>query len=156
MNIVLFMDTFNNDFINFLETKDNIVTNGVFTKIMYSNTLFTMNGLYFYLPLNIQDIHYNSYNKTYIKFDANIGINKTVIQHLTNIEKSILNLYDNYKDKKYVLHNQLSSGFAKIHSSKSINEKTQFIVKISGIWENESSIGITYKIIPIQNMLSTL
>lgn len=156
MNIVLFMDTFNNDYINFLETKENIVTSGVFTKIMYSNTLFTMNGLYFYLPIHIQDIHYNSYNKTYIKFDCNVGINKTVIEHLTNIEKSILNLYDNYKEKNCVLHNQLISGFMKVHSSKHIKENTQFIVKISGIWENETNIGITYKIIPIQNMLNNL
>jgi len=156
MNIVLFMDSFNNDYINFLETKDNIVTKGVFTKIMYSNTHFTMNGLFFYLPIHIQDIHYNSYNKTFIKFDEKVAINSTVIDHLYNIEKSILYLYDPFKQKNHVLYNQLKSGFVKVHSSKHINHNSQFIVKLSGIWENDNSIGITYKIIPIVNMLSTL
>lgn len=155
MNIVLFMDSFNNEYINFLETKDNVVTKGVFTKIMYSNTHFTMNGLFFYLPIHIQNIHHNSYNKTFIKIDEHAAINNTVIEHLFNIEKSILNLYDPFKQKTYVLHNQLTLGFIKVHS-QNINSNSQFIVKISGIWENDSNIGITYKIIPIVNMLTTL
>jgi hypothetical protein len=115
-----------------------------------------MNGLFFYLPIHIQDIHYNSYNKTFIKFDEKVAINNTVIDHLYNIEKSILNLYDPFKQKNHVLYNQLKSGFVKVHSSKHINHNSQFIVKISGIWENDNSIGITYKIIPIVDMLTTL
>ena len=35
MNIVLYMDSFKDDYINFLDTKENMITNGHFTKIIY-------------------------------------------------------------------------------------------------------------------------
>lgn len=153
MNVVLYMDSFNNDYINFLETKENIVTDGVFTKIMYSNTLFTMNGLFFYFPIEIQDITSNSYNKTFVKFDTSYGINNTIISHLTNIEHSILNLYNKSKTKNLVFKNQLSTGYIKIHTTKTVTKNTLFIVKISGIWENDNNMGITYKITPVSEIV---
>ena len=36
-----------------------------------------------------------------------------------------------------------------IHVTENVLSK--FIVKISGIWENDISFGITYKFIPIEN-----
>ena len=46
MNIVLNVTDFLIEHVYFLDKKVNIVFNGVFTKIMYSNELFLMNGIY--------------------------------------------------------------------------------------------------------------
>lgn len=157
MNVVLYMDSFNNDFINFLETKENIVTHGVFTKIMYSNTLFTMNGLYFFFPIQIQEINCNSFNKLFIKFDPTTSLNNTIIQHLSNIESSLLQLYAPTKKKNLIFQKQLNSGYIKIHTNRIVRKHSQFVVKISGIWEdNDDNIGITYKIIQISNNVINL
>lgn len=47
MIITLYMDDLNYDYIDFLEPRENKITNGVFTKIIYSNSIFTMSGLFF-------------------------------------------------------------------------------------------------------------
>lgn len=150
MNIVLYMDSFNDDYINFLETKENMITNGHFTKIIYSNSFFSMNGLYFFFPINIKDINHN-YNKTFVKFDIHQEINEKIISYLSNIELSLLRLYDtdNNKVHKPIFNQQLISGYVKIHTKGVINKNSRFIVKLSGLWENNNEIGITYKIINV-------
>jgi len=150
MNIVLYMDSFNDDHINFLETKDNMITNGHFTKIIYSNSFFSMNGLYFFFPITIKDINHN-YNKTFVKFDIHHETNAKIISYLSNIESALLRLYDTNKSKthKFIFQQQLKSGYVKVHGTNTITKNSQFIVKLSGLWENLNEIGITYKIIDI-------
>ena len=50
------------------------------------------------------------------------------------------------KKKNYILNSSLVNGIIKIYKkeSKSLNN---VILKISGIWETEKEIGITYKFI---------
>ena len=63
MFIALYMDTFNDTYINFMDTKENTITNGVFTKILYSDPLFTMNGLHFLFPVMFDETYSNNYSK---------------------------------------------------------------------------------------------
>jgi hypothetical protein len=150
MNIVLYMDSFKDDYINFLDTKENMITNGHFTKIIYSNSVFSMNGLYFFFPIDIKEINHN-YNKTFVKFDIYQDINNKIIRYLSDIESSLLRLYDTGKNKihKPIFNQQLRSGYVKIHTKGVLNKNSKFIVKLSGLWENNNEIGITYKIINI-------
>ena len=136
MNIVLYMDSFKDDYINFLDTKENMITNGHFTKIIYSNSVFSMNGLYFFFPIDIKEINHN---------------NNKIIRYLSDIESSLLRLYDTGKNKihKPIFNQQLRSGYVKIHTKGVLNKNSKFIVKLSGLWENNNEIGITYKIINI-------
>ena len=46
MNVVLDLNDLHEQYICFLETKKNIVIDGYFTKILYSNDIVTMNGIY--------------------------------------------------------------------------------------------------------------
>jgi len=153
MNIVLYMDDINYDYINFLDSKDNMITDGLFTKIIYSDDIFSMNGLHFYFPINIESINTN-YNRTFIRFDINDELNKKIISLLTSIETRLLKTYNFLKNKnhKNIFKTQLESGYVKIHTNNKhhINNQTCYIVKISGIWESKNDIGITYKIIPIE------
>ena len=53
------------------------------------------------------------------------------------------------------LQEQLQNGFIKLYGDDNIKyghqKKINFLLKISGIWENEKEYGITYKFIPIEN-----
>lgn len=140
----------------FLEKKSNMIMDGFFTKITYSNEYMTMNGLYFDLPIknpNINKIHTNLY---LLQIDNE---NKPIMQILCEIEKQLLLYYYHYynihgKSFSYNLKSQLQNGFIKIYketndcfiSKKSINPSF-FYIKISGIWESQTEIGITFKII---------
>jgi hypothetical protein len=156
MIITLYMDDLNYDYIDFLEPRENKITNGVFTKIIYSNSIFTMSGLFFYFPINITNIN-NNYNRTFINFDITQELNKQIIYYLSTIEERVLNMYNfsKNKDLKFLLKEQLHSGYIKIHSIGNTQNTidSKYIVKISGIWENEKNIGITYKIITIKDTI---
>jgi HD superfamily phosphohydrolase len=71
---------------------------------------------------------------------------------LSTIEKELLSKI-NIPNKKPIsrITEQLTNGYIKIFrdNNKLFNNNNQheFILKISGIWENESDYGITYKFI---------
>jgi len=155
MIITLYMDDIDYNYIDFLDSKENKITNGLFTKIIYSNSTFTMSGLFFYFPINVTNINSN-YNRTFINFDINDVLNNKIIDYLSGIENNVLSMYNFSKNKelKFLLKEQLGSGYIKVHSEDNNNDvESKYIVKISGIWENEKNIGITYKIITIKDTI---
>ena len=155
MIITLYMDDLNYDYIDFLDSKENKITNGLFTKIIYSNSIFTMAGLFFYFPINVTNIN-NNYNRIFINFDIKDDLNNQIINYLSGIESKLLSMYNFLKNKefKFLLKEQLQSGYIKIHScNNEIDTDSKYIVKISGIWENEKNIGITYKIVTIKDTI---
>lgn len=157
MNIVLDIFNFSLGNIYFLETKRNIILNGTFTKVIYSNQMFTMNGIFFYLPIEIQSIE-KIQNKNIMKFYPSSIINKQLTQELSKIEYKIIEYYKQMYNcsKKTVcsLTKQLYSGNLKIYKeyneyySKPNRDKIpKYIVKLSGIWENFEDVGLTFKVI---------
>ena len=64
MNIIKKLEQFNKDYIYFCEPiKNNIINEGTFVRILYSNELFVMNGIYlaiFFQNLTIEK-YYNKY-----------------------------------------------------------------------------------------------
>lgn len=87
-----------------------------------------------------------------IQFDLKNTHNLKHILELCSLEESILNQYKELKslDKAcvYNVRNQLYTGSLKlsgppIHSVKS--EFVKLIIKLSGVWETDTSIGITFK-----------
>jgi hypothetical protein len=77
--------------------------------------------------------------------------NINIIKELNRIEHSIIEYAKDYyninKTNIYSLRNQLKHGSIKIYNSLQTREcdNTNTIIKISGIWENDQNIGITYK-----------
>lgn len=134
---------------------------GNFTKIIYSNEIISLNGIYLLFPIYIYN--YNKLiNKIYNYFHINHNDNLTVIKEIFAIENRILIYYRKYfncnKQICYALSDQLRSGNIKIYcekdSSQSVNQKNcvnNYVIKISGIWEDKHSIGITYKFIEYSN-----
>ena len=42
------------EYIYYLDSKNNMLMDGIFTKVIYTNEWFTMNGLYINLPIEIK------------------------------------------------------------------------------------------------------
>ena len=144
MNIVIDIDEFNKDYIFLQEpVKNNIIDDSKFIRLIYSNNIFAVNTVYI---VNIE----NYFNKH--KFLFNVKQNTKLINQLKSIEESILDkICINNKKPVFRLYEQLNSGNIKLFKDSlklhKINKDNEFIIKISGIWENEYEYGITYKFV---------
>lgn len=128
---------------------NNVISNGIFYRILYSSNYFVMNGLYIEIPL-IQYNILNYYNKYLCEFNTYNSTNINIIEQITNIENNILDKLPTNKYRVKRIVEQLNSGKFKIMemNNNSVLKQTnnqRIILKISGIWENESTYGITYK-----------
>jgi hypothetical protein len=118
MNVIFNIPEFNIENVFFLETKKNILMDGNFTKIIYSNDLITLNGIYLLFPIFIYN--YNKLtNKIYNYFHINHNDNLAVIKEIFSIENKILLYYKKCfncnKQITYVLSDQLRAGNIKIY-----------------------------------------
>jgi len=138
----------------FLQPKQNIIMDGTFSKIIYSDECFSLNSVYLSMPLEIQSIE-RSGNKHSARLAIDSSQNNIFIQELSKIEHRIIEYYKQThtnkggKNSVVSIYKQLMSGTIKLYSARKDGQaiSPQFILKISGIWESQSDIGLTYKII---------
>lgn len=149
MNIAYKLDQVNLQNVFFLDSKKNIIMDGKFTKILYSDELLTTNGISVVIPFHNTTID-KTYNKTLLKFQMSDSVNVRIANELSRIEKYILEYYkqisNNTKSATTTLNDHMKNGNVKIYrdSITSTNAKT-IIIKISGIWEDQTRVGLTYK-----------
>jgi hypothetical protein len=146
MNINVPIDKFDINNIFYSEKiKNTVMPDSYFIRIIYSNSLFTLNGVYlkcFFSILNISN-HYNKYLCT-----LEPGKNNDILNLLQLIEKRILNKFIiPEKQPIYGLRDTISHNVIKIFSDLHPVDTTFFILKISGIWESKSEYGLTFKFI---------
>ena len=123
MNIIFDYKTFNIDNIFLYDPiKNNIIDNSNFVRIIYSDYNLILNGIYLQINLDKQCDSTNIYDE------------------LETIENSILNKYNVTIEKM----NRIKVQY--LYILKYIKHK-KIILKISGIWENNNKIGLTYKFI---------
>ena len=147
------------DYIYFLDSKNNILMDGFFTKLIYTNEWFTMNGLYINLPIEMQCIDTKTYTNRGYKQTIFFSVSQhsTLLHQLDLLEQHILSKYipnDKTKHKSFLIMQSLKLGYFRIFkgnensssSSSIIKKKTGFVLKVSGIWENASEYGLSYKI----------
>ena len=150
MNIVENINDFNIDYVYYLfPIKNTVIIDSNFIRILYSNPLFTLNGIFLLVPFTSIRIegHFNKF-----KYIFDIEENNKVIQIISNIEEEILKKINiNNKTPKYNIYNQLQYGFIKIINEKHISEVKNFILKISGIWETNKEYGLTFKFMEINH-----
>jgi hypothetical protein len=153
MNIVIDIDEYNKEYIFLQESvKNNIIDNSKFIRIIYSNNIFVVNTLYIAFNLNIIQIE-NYFNK--YKFVFNVKQNTKPINELKCIEETILDkVFFSNKKPVFRLYEQINSGNLKLFKDNlklhKINSDNEFIIKISGIWENDYEYGITYKFVDMK------
>lgn len=198
-------------FIFFSDKKKNIIMDGVFSKILYSNQYFTMNGIYVFVKyaecdafVSQKRVVANSLepcSKEFVLKEFVTELTNEEFERLCYIEHRVLNIYSTahidetkHKTPVYNLKNQLCSGYVKsgfgligesvvpkiniksvdyssrqykkpfalhallsyrlsaLHGRRSPPRSentpgTYVYVKISGVWETESTYGITFKFI---------
>jgi hypothetical protein len=172
MNLLLHINNINLSQIYFLDKKTNIIMDGVFTKMVYSNNCMSMNGLYIDFP--IKNIMTNRvHSKNILQLDT--VTNRDFFQKMIDIERQLLNYYIQYfsplqsefqtsekrnhiqnKNIVYTLKNQFQNGSIKYYKEYDCYSKPgsgSLYIKISGIWENQNDIGITFKIIEYQKQI---
>jgi len=154
MNVVLKLNQYSEKHVYFCEPiKNTIMNDGNFIRILYSTNHVVFNGIYLLITLNdiICEKYYNKYK--YI-FNINNEFHKNLIENLKNIEENILkNINIENKIPQFKITEQLKNGYIKlfqnIQTNNQINQDYKFILKISGIWENNHNYGLTYKFIKI-------
>jgi hypothetical protein len=211
-NIIHDIEQFRIHNVFLLENKKNMIMDGKFTKIIYSDHFFILYGIFLKIFLFVDGVTTNGVNgnKYFFKFQPNHTCHEHVVNEIINIEYRILEFYKetfNVKKKSAtILRNQIYNGCVKLFknncnsystetnttiprisvpnenfgegsigtqqltteeasSSPSLTQlsnseiftgknnvekyiyprKIHFLLKISGIWEDNESIGLTYK-----------
>jgi hypothetical protein len=154
MNLVKNLDQYNENNIIFGEPiKNNIMNDGNFIRILYSTKNFSLNGVYLFVTLKdvVCDKYYNKY-----KCIFNMNNHKDIIETIKTIEENILKKLENVfynKFPQYKIYEQFKNGYIKIFQEIQNKSNVNLILKISGVWEVNSSFGLTYKFIKINNKI---
>lgn len=147
MNLVNTIEQYNNDNLFFCEPiKNNIMNEGNFIRILYSNDHITLNGVY--ILINLYDTQCEKYYNKY-KCIFNITNHREIIDNLKLLEENMLKKYKTNKTPSYKIYEQIRSGYIKVFSDVTNRQNNSFILKISGIWETQNNYGLTYKFIKI-------
>lgn len=141
-------DKFNKNYIYFNEPIQNtIISESRFIRILYSTPNIIFNGINILLKINIENVD-KQYNKNIIYY--NIEKNLEMIENVKNIETNIIQKYSTDKIPTYNLTTQVNTGALKLFSDYNDKKKNiDVILKISGLWEDNSSYGITYKFLSV-------
>jgi len=140
MNILLNLNQVNPDYIFYGEiTKNSIIENGMFTRIIYSDSLMTLNGLHITFHQHEYGIGYNENDKI---------IQKGIIETLIELERIILFKIDiTEKTCQYKIKDYLKNLSSKLGDNFKVNK---YLLKISGIWETTNEYGITFKFLDMK------
>jgi hypothetical protein len=150
MNIVKRFDQYDENNIFFCEPiKNNIMNEGNFIRILYSNKNMVLNGVY--ILITLYDITCEKYYNKF-KCSFNCFTHKDTINNLKVIEDELLKKV-NIKGKtpQYKIFEQIKNGNIKLFNDVGNKQCCSFILKISGVWETFLNYGLTYKFIKINN-----
>ena len=163
MNVLIELKNMDYSFLYFLPHKANkMYIDGTYTKILYTHTHFTTNGIWIHIPF-VNNIIIEKQNLHYYQIKMDLKDNYTLIEQLSILEKNILSTYQktilppDIMEKKqfvYTLTNQLIHGNIKVYNplpnppatTTTTPSHIYYYIKISGIWETPAEIGMTYKI----------
>jgi len=140
--------------------KNSVMQYSNFYKIVFSNKLISLNGLY--IVFDLKKVHHSR-----DKLVFNFADNKDVIDKIAYVEKYILNLISSSKNRIYKITELLTNGTIKYsYNDTQINigntnysnynsttTNKSLILKISGLWETKENVGVTFKVILLENSI---
>jgi hypothetical protein len=155
MNIVIELDEFDDKNVYFNKpVRNTVIDESNFLRMTYSNHMFSMNGVYIKIDIDIlnKEKHYNKF-----KCSFNFAKNCIVINKLIQIETKILErLVMNGKIPVHKIKEQLNCGNIKIFTDNSqLSPQNNYVLKMSGIWETEKEYGITYKFMDVRQIIKS-
>ena len=146
MNLVLNINEINRNNIFFNDSvKNTVITDSNFIRIFYSNKEIIMNGLYIKFNINKNKLK-NINNKEEEEDD-----NRRVIKYLEELELYIINKYKSTNKEVYIVNYKIKEQILyllnKISNCNNDRVIFSYILKISGLWERDNELGLTYKFI---------
>ena len=131
------------------KSTNNIIDNSFFYNITYTTSLFTIQQLH--INFQLKSLSFESYYNKYKLTLRDMTNNQETLKKLIYIEHSILQSFKSNKLHNLKLKDQIQNNTLKCVSNIDINRKLyethNFVIKISGIWENSTEIGLIYKLI---------
>ena len=168
MNLAMDINDFNIHSVLLLDSKKNMIMDGNFVRILYSDSFCSINGVYLLLPLDTRNDCLKHAYETDCAFKKGIGTKKYIVKLKPNdpntnsvnkmilIEEQLLDFYKEYmrseKAPCYSLRDQIYNESLKLYRNQNAYRPrniTEHILKISGIWETSTHFGITYTIIEV-------
>ena len=143
----------------FLEAKRNKIIDGSFSSITYSDSDSILNGIYFKIPTKELIPYIKKGNHSHLCDVSNSFLHiereqQNFVDEIIKIETDITKYYKSYfkcdKPVTKIMQNTFDSCSIKISNELDTNNNQKlggkfYIMKISGIWETDSNIGITLK-----------
>lgn len=141
-NIIMTIPQYDGNCIFFCEPiKNNIMQDGEFIRLIYSNKNISLNGVCLKMPFQIQSVS-KYYNKCKYVIEMTSEIDK-----IKSIEMDILQKMNTLgKRPQYNIYEHLLCGYVKTMGDCN-TDSSMLVLKISGIWETDMECGITYKFI---------
>lgn len=143
-NAIMNINQYNGNCIFFCEPiKNNVMSEGEFSRIIYASQHVTMNGIFLQIPFVVSSV-----SKYYSKYKYTIELTNE-LELIRALEVNILSKMNKHnKIPQYNIYDHLSSGCVKIASEiPTLDKSSVIILKMSGVWETETECGITYKFI---------
>jgi hypothetical protein len=123
--------------------QNNIINESRYIRILYSTPNIVFNGIHVLINLSIDNIE-RQYNKNILYYNTDKNIQ--TINSIKQIEKTILKKYYSFKAPSYNLSELLGGGVIRLFTDSVEKKKVMnIILKISGLWEDDETYGITYK-----------
>lgn len=136
MNILIKHTNFVKSSIHFLDTKPNMMFDGLFTKMNYSNDFMVMYGIFIDVPITV--------------IGAKMTMSGEVYETFKLVENDIMNEYIVNRGLTCVLLTHKLADFilSKYDIVESCAGESLAILKISGIWENvNGEVGLSFKLL---------
>jgi len=155
MIIVLNKDEFDFDKVEILDSISNsIIEEGYFNRIIYNDTLFSLNGIFIMFNFKALKIeaYFNKFKLLFLK-----DKNSEFIDFILDLEAKLLDrspcndLNPVYRIREQVDNNSLKALY--LNNSKISDNDIQnldlnninIVLKISGIWSNNNKYGLTFR-----------
>ena len=128
--------------------KNNVLSNGYFYKMYYSDKYYTSNGFLFLFDLLDVSVE-NYFNRIKCTFCKNK--NKDILNFIKKLEQRIISDFNFTYNLKPVfrIDDQLRNEYIKIFSDIKIQKgklkKLNILLKISGIWTSDKECGLTFR-----------
>ena len=122
-------------------SKNIILMDGTFSRILYSTSEYTMNGIFMasYIHGKVEP-YFNKHKYIFNQDEPASNATKRIAQ----IERDILALMVTSKIPQFKLKDQLRLGYVKFFSENTRSDPI-LSLKISGVWETATHYGLTYK-----------
>lgn len=125
---------------------NNVIENGSFHRLIYSNSIMTLNALIFKYTFSKVTLIKNFNKYKFIYQDEHT--NNTNINEIKNVELEIIDKFNLNPKKKYCIIDSFSNDNIKLYSEKELDsnyEQLDIYLKLSGIWVNDNEYGLTFK-----------